>query len=321
MGVQDPTSTPLTFSLTTRVNEAALPNCKAWIDDVRKAEEADMGVGHRDDQDQAAAEDFTAVDLSGSSANIARRSVSGSSRQSSSQWSPGHAARTSSVSSTPQLSLDPGAAGGNSHARRRSSNKTPAASPDMRRKQSIPTFEGVREEEAGEEDANQQACTIPQAPSPASTTASAKPAQCYFLLLDGAARLPPPSTSSVASSLAPGRISEGSQRLGWARWAWSLMPEPLRPQLAFDTTKSFSVRWIEVAAAVAASGVSGSNSASNGAKPVTSVEVMRYEDEGSGWSSVFDGRTRGRFVFQEEAVKALRIDRAFWMAVRAGDGD
>lgn len=314
MGVQDPTSTPLTFSLTTRVDESALPLCKAWIDDIHKEDQeraAQIGSdAHRDDgdgqQEHQMAGDFTAVDLSGN-ADAGRRTISGSS-VTTSQSSPGHTARTSSISSSAQLSVD--SVSSNAalrHARRRSSSKTPVASPDIRKKPSMPRFEGVREEEVGggEGDSTAQNQATPPPASPA------KPSQCYFLLLDGAARLPPPATTSVAASLAPGRIAEGSQRLGWARWAWSLMPEPLRPQLAFDTTKSFSVRWIEVRSSVTGDG--GSSDGDSGTP--SSVEVMRYEDEGSGWSAVFDSRTRGRFVFQEEAIRALRIDRAFWMAV------
>lgn len=133
-----------------------------------------------------------------------------------------------------------------------------------------------------------------------------QPTECYFLLVDGAASARTrPRHQPAEARLAPGRVSEGSHRLGWARWAWSLVPEPIRPPLAFDTAKSFSVRWIDVPN-------SDSSSAARGGED-RSVEVMRYEDQ-DGWS-LWNSKTHGRFVFQEEAVRALGIDVSFWITI------
>lgn len=320
-GVQDPTSTPLTFSLGTRLKLDALAQCKTWIKNILD-DEADGSVSLQSSGEDSGG--FLAVDL-----NVQQRSSPGSSSQALAAplSEPGdsihrsHNARTSSISSVAQL----GDTGTQSHARRRSAGRTPMASPDVRMNLSS-RFEGVKEvsEDAAEENASggiakslakQTSPKIRGVTSPNQAIAarpriasSRQPVQCSFLLLDGAARLPPPpAATSPMSSLAPGRIAEGSQRLGWAKWAWSLVPAPIRPPLSFDTSKSFSVRWIEAPL----SQVSAQSQVGAGSR---SVEVVRYEDEGSKWA-IFGGRTQGTFLFQEAAVKALGIDRAFWMAV------
>ncbi|CAO1613319.1 unnamed protein product [Parajaminaea phylloscopi] len=330
MGVQDPGSTPLTFTLTTRVDRASLRHCKTWIKEVE--DDAAGARASTSTTEAAGASDFLAVNLDArrdppptnddhadtSSSPPHTRNIESDSRRT-------HTARTSSVSSSAQ----PGDPSVQTHARRRSSGRTLGSGPDTRMSFSG-HFEGVAEiqEEEGEvstggdgrgQPASSSHLTSSSSTAPIDGPAAAagqKPLQCYFLLLDGAARVPPPAAGAIFP-LAPGRIAESSQRLGWARWIWSLVPDPVRPPLSFDTTKSFSVRWLEAPSDedVGRQGTPSPSNGTAGGDQTRSIEVLRYEDEGeSGWS-FFDSRTRGKFVFQEDAIRALGVDRGFWIAV------
>lgn len=334
MGVQDPTSTPLTFALGTRVDEGALSRCTEWITDGGGGtNEAASTQAPR--QTPTPSQEFTPVELSTKDdvrGGGATNADAGTSAAPSSTSTQGHTAHTSSISSSALQSQR--------HTRRRSAatTTTPAASPDMRRMNLSGSFASadVQEDGPGEQDEGEGEGGGRGAPTTSSSSPprshlhpgprhlppssraspgddpysrarpprdSTRPTQCYFLLLDGAARKAPRAASSSLTS-APGRIpasaSERSSnaRLGWAKWVWSLVPEPIRPGLSFDTTKSFSIRWIDIDA---------------DADAPSSVEVMRYEDTAGYW--LWQSKTRGRFVFQEEALRALRIDRAFWFVV------
>ncbi|KAE8211311.1 hypothetical protein CF327_g4910 [Tilletia walkeri] len=160
------------------------------------------------------------------------------------------------------------------------------------------------------------------------------PMLCHFVLLDGVdaasyeTRLPylpssarrreaegnpgvnpstptPNSTSAPATDppTTPPAASTGidSLRRRWANWAWSKLPTSIRPgALPLDTSHDFSLHWTNPP----------------GIKIGTSIEVLRFRDL-EGWSifSSWNAQRRGRLVMQEEAVRALGLDRAFWVAV------
>lgn len=339
MGVQDPTSTPLTFVLSTCIHAEHLLRCKTWIKDVEEAA-SQCGFVPSRAAGQASDGNFLAVDLNGEGHSTGGPASSGN-RDSASRFLTHavdlsaaarrtHNAKTYSVSSSARFSDS----SGQLHARQRSSGRTPISSPDVRMNLSG-KFEGlaeVTENKSGsdvtvtpaskllgatekEAPANRPPEDFLHPPTQLPASARQRPSQCCFLLLDGVARLPSTSPNMI-TSLAPGRIAESSQRLGWAKWVWSLVPEPIRPPLSFDTTKSFSVRWHNASCDEAKgqhySGADGSDARN---KSPRSVEIMRYEDEGDASWSVFNSKTRGKFVFQEEAIMALGVDRGFWIAV------
>lgn len=109
---------------------------------------------------------------------------------------------------------------------------------------------------------------------------SPQPEVCHFLLTDDVQAR---STQSQVS---------------WSRWAWNSMPASMRSPLSLDSSKTFSVLWL---------------GAPIPANYDSTIEVIRYEDDAAWWN--WKGKRRGRILVQEEAVKALRLDLAFWMAV------
>lgn len=175
-----------------------------------------------------------------------------------------------------------------------------------------------------------------------------KPTHCSFLITDG-----PASTTkgwNLESSLAPGRIlsenSHSGSRLSWARWIWGCVPNAVRPPLAFDTSKNFSLRWVDppndfIQCSNQSSSIQNQHqnreedfsnhdeigsrdrtteSDEDMTKPVSvlekqegrGIEVLKFEDRSGWW---FWGNSKGRLIVQENVVKTLGLDRTFWIAV------
>lgn len=124
----------------------------------------------------------------------------------------------------------------------------------------------------------------------------AGPRSCSFILSDGEC---PPLGSNNASVTGCQVTHKG----GWARWAWNLVPAPVRPSLRLDGSKSFSIYWVDVPVL--------EQSALQATKE---VEVLRFDDESSWlhWKS----KRIGRILLQHRAVEALNLDVAMWIAVR-----
>lgn len=318
-GVRDPTSTPLTFSMRTRIDKASLGRCLPDVQEVVEISKTEAVRVKSPNTTQAAladGQDFIAVEVDGTlpSSSAARDKPH-----------QGHTARVSSISYALY--------GNGTHTRKRSAAGLVAGVlADVTARSQTPSTKAVRPRDCYKVD--EQERTSGSQVERASTDALVDPAhqldptaarsarsspreapsmsqraanstECYFLLVDGAASArASPRQQPAGARLAPGRVPEGSHRLGWARWVWSLVPEPVRPPLAFDTAKSFSVRWIDVPSSDSSSPPQGED---------RSVEVMRYEDQ-DGWS-LWNSKTHGRFVFQEEAVRALGIDVSFWITV------
>ncbi|KAK0545798.1 hypothetical protein OC844_007311, partial [Tilletia horrida] len=165
------------------------------------------------------------------------------------------------------------------------------------------------------------------------------PVLCHFVLLDGVdaasyeARRPflPPSarrreesssrsqdlsarsgTSRLGSTLPQGGAMQlESVRRRWASWAWSKLPSSIRPgALPLDTSHDFSLHWTNPPAHLQDPSAGGN---SGGGR---SIEVLRFRDL-EGWTifSSWSAQRRGRLEMQEDAVRALGLDRAFWFAV------
>lgn len=110
------------------------------------------------------------------------------------------------------------------------------------------------------------------------------PQVCHFRLTDGTLKGSPHA------------------KVSWARWAWSQVPEPVRTPLILDASKTFSLLWLNAP-----------HKQHPSAGPQRVVEVLRFEDDTTWWS--WKGKKRGRIAVQLEAVRALRLDLGFWVAV------
>ncbi|CAO1623867.1 unnamed protein product [Sympodiomycopsis kandeliae] len=323
MGINDPTCTPLTFSIGTKVQAKYLAQCKEWIADVEQRQASTPAQAN---------EGFSNVELNDRQQEAQQRSVSATSEVDG-IYVKGHSAKTSSISSTvlqqeqsQQQQQQQSGSGSGMHTRRRSAasntigGTSPAPSPDMRRMNLSGKFPKVVEsvdENAEQDGHDKDLLRTPQnntnstcnqgrfspndqpykaASNKSPTASSSRPTQCYFLLVDGSGRVSSHTPASTIQSSPPGR-TPAEHRLGFAKKIWSFLPDPIRPNLSFDTSKSFSIRWIEI---------ENNNNTS-------SIEVLRYEDTTGYW--LWQAKTNGRFVLQENAVKALAIDRGFWFAV------
>lgn len=177
---------------------------------------------------------------------------------------------------------------GKGHARRRS-GRVSATIPNSRHVSRSSQVEPVQESREGSEDGKIQGTVDIDTshPSPPDVpNISPQPEMCHFLLTDEVQARGPQS------------------KVSWSRWTWSSMPASIRSPLSLDSSKTFSVLWLH--APVPAH--NNNNDNNNGA-----VEVIRYEDDAAWWN--WKGKKRGSILVQEEAVKALRLDLAFWMAV------
>ncbi|PWZ02963.1 hypothetical protein BCV70DRAFT_197208 [Testicularia cyperi] len=109
------------------------------------------------------------------------------------------------------------------------------------------------------------------------------------------------SNSGRAGQTAPIAL-KGKQ--GWARWMWSILPEELRPVLSMDTSKSFSLFWVDPPS------LNTSASNNSGGKG-TSIEVLRFEDQSGWW--LWDSQTKGRLIIQQRAMESIGLEKEFWI--------
>lgn len=95
-----------------------------------------------------------------------------------------------------------------------------------------------------------------------------------------------------------------SSNPSWARWAWSKLPDLVRPSLRLDGSKSFSIVWLDAP-----------NSSIQPAPALATkqVEILRFEDETGllKWKE----RRIGRILIQKDAVQALNLDLGLWIAL------
>ena len=109
-----------------------------------------------------------------------------------------------------------------------------------------------------------------------------------------------PSLCRFVITESGGAAKVGRQKTSWARWAWKGIPIALGTPLDFDSSKEFSIMWI--------------NAPSESESTITSSkEILRYQDDSS-WSN-WRGKKRGDLLIQHAAIKALRIEVDFWVAV------
>jgi hypothetical protein len=294
----DLSATPLTFSLGTRIDRGALQACEPFLDA---------------ESEQAGRATWDVVDLGKPSSAHAESST----RNNSTPTKPALASARRTPSSVP---------GDRQHIRRRSAagsgTHDPAASNGPRHSGlasaiATPRLGTAFEEEADAPHADRpyepstpRSVPRPQSAGEAAGARERSPRSCAFVITDGAGAHA--SGWTAADGAAPGRQGAGDARLSWARWAWGLLPAPVRPALSLDTSKTFSLRWVDPPSRTASS---GPHDASTGAPTASdSIEILRFEDTSGWW---LGAKTHGVLTLQEQAMRALGLERAFWVAVSA----
>ncbi|PWN53743.1 hypothetical protein IE53DRAFT_112483 [Violaceomyces palustris] len=140
-----------------------------------------------------------------------------------------------------------------------------------------------------------------------SNTSNKLSMQCDFVLCDG---LRPCSSFDSSSS---GQVGFSGKQ-SWARRIWGMVPLAIRPPLAFDTSKNFSLRWMN--APGMSSSQNGHSSSGQGQGSVHSregLEVLRFEDTSKWW--LWDAKSSGKVVLQKSAIEALGLQKEFWIAI------
>ncbi|PWN37612.1 uncharacterized protein FA14DRAFT_187696 [Meira miltonrushii] len=256
-------STPLSLTISTRLQLSQLDQLHHRID----CPDMDQKGGESGSTSNA---DFTTVNLSGNHSTHALNATTQSS-----------AIRSTGVenSSTSQ----------SGHARRRSTGNS--ISHSGKRSVSNPSSTPVVPEEEASEDLSQSSIMVEEQ----------DPDQ--FETMDGCQSEVRPCTFVLTDELAavmqtPAKVQTSSSP-GWARWAWSMLPDMVRPALRLDGSKSFSIVWV--------------NAPSTSTRASQAVEVLRFEDQ-SGLLS-WKGQRIGRLLIQKHAVQALNLDLGLWIAL------
>ncbi|SNX81394.1 uncharacterized protein MEPE_00099 [Melanopsichium pennsylvanicum] len=286
----DPTASPLTFSVNTKVRMQPLSRVRSRINHEPK----DLPLETRQP-----AHYETSVDHSGPERALQVGQYSQEStkedvvlavtgRENRKTMSGGHARRRS------------GATGSGSHIPDlRHPSKRPSSAV-----MNAPMIPEVEDEDATapilSTDASLSRLAIPATTNTASSAASSplsaggdrpySPTQPSSSTFPANPLLPRTSTFVVTESKAPTKQS-------WARWACSILPSEIRPNLSLDGDKSFSLFWTDAPGEIG-----------NGW-----VEVVKFEDQSGRW--MWNSHTRGRLTLQTSAAQAVGLEQEFWVAV------
>ncbi|GAC73316.1 hypothetical protein PANT_9d00043 [Moesziomyces antarcticus T-34] len=275
-GEHDPSASPLTFAVRTRIRPQALNRVRSRID----RGEADEGQGsHSGDDSYAAANDgIRGLAIEGE--GMPEVAVAATGREERKTSAGGHARRRS------------GATGSGSHAPdSRSTSKRPSSV--VAKSPMIPEVDDERSTQPassrklpklaipdtrGSRSANGDRPYSPNQGSPSHFASDSAASVCHFLLTDAACK------TAVQS---------------WTRWACSILPAEIRPSVALDADKSFSLYWTDCPPGAAA----------GKGEP---IEVVRFEDQSGRW--LWNSHTRGRLALQTSAMHALGLQHEFWIS-------
>ena len=259
-------STPLSLTINTRLQLSQLDqlHCRIDYQDVnQEGSEKLSGLNA----------DFTSVNLSGNDSTNTTNTTTQSS-----------AIRTTGVenSSTSQKG----------HARRRSAGNS--VSHTGKGRISNPSSTPVVPEEEMYEDVSQSSTMVEEQeseqPKGIESGRQDEVRSCTFILTDDMATvMQVPTREDVQTS----------PNTGWARWAWSMLPDIVRPALRLDGSKSFSIVWVDAP--------------STSTQANQHVEIVRFEDQ-SGLLS-WKGRRVGKLLIQKHAVQALNLDLGLWITL------
>lgn len=163
------------------------------------------------------------------------------------------------------------------HARRRSGVQSTSSTIPVPRHVSRSSQNGALKEDVEEGDSGQKAKR--------EQNSTFQPQMCKFLLTNDPSFL----------------LREEKGKGSWKRWAWNRIPNTIRIPLRLDSSRMFSILWIDAPLL------------GNAATHSNVIEVVQFEDD-AGWLN-WRGKRRGKILIQEEAIKALRLDLGFWIAV------
>lgn len=120
---------------------------------------------------------------------------------------------------------------------------------------------------------------------------------CTFFVCDGSRR---PQRHSPSSTNTEQSLVSLKGQQSWARWAWSVLPQELRPELPSGTSKNFSVYWIDAPPEI-------------GGPPDDAIEILHFQDHSGWW--MWNSQTRGKLTLQTHAIEALGLEQEFWVTV------
>ncbi|CBQ67475.1 conserved hypothetical protein [Sporisorium reilianum SRZ2] len=287
----DPTASPLTFSVNTKVRVQALDHVLPRI----------TASTHSADRHQASSTpESTGVERDTDHRGLAIRTqdddadgqvmqgvaVAATGREDRSMRSGGHARRRSGATGSGKHSFD---------ARHPSS--AVARSPMIPESDDEPTSTSQQQQQPPRH-------SLPRLAIPTHTTSSTTPSPHS----SGADRpyspVLPSTPSSSASRTSTFVLTDGTKQSetpqGWARWAYSILPSEIRPSLSLDADKSFSLYWLDPPR------TRGEGTARE------SVQVVRFEDQSGRW--MWNSYTRGRLTLQVSAMQAVGLQKEFWIA-------
>ncbi|TKY90113.1 hypothetical protein EX895_000111 [Sporisorium graminicola] len=288
----DPTASPLTFSVNTRIRPQALgrvqPRIASLTGDTDQ-HETDSASGSTSITVDAANQGLAiqTPDAQGSGEVVQGVAVAATGREERKPHSGGHARRRSGATGSGKHSFDlrhPSSAVTRSPMIAESDDEPPSTSqPDPHRhslsRLAIPSHTNSSSTVPSPQSSGADRPYSPTLPSALSTSASRT---STFLLTDGQE---------------PSKQSEAPQ--GWARWAYSKLPSEIRPSLSLDADKSFSLHWLDPPR-TGGQGTAGQ-----------SVEVVRFEDQSGRW--MWNSHTRGRLTLQASAMQAVGLQKEFWI--------
>jgi len=259
-------STPLSLTISTRLQLSQLNELHNTIEC--------SDVDYKGNESLAQSNvDFTTVNLSGNQANDIPLDAN---------------TQSSAVRTT---GIENGSTSQKGHTRRRSAGNS--VSHSGKRIVSNPSSTPVVPEEEAFEDIS-QASTMVEEQEPEQTkgldSRQGEIRSCTFNLTDDLASI----------MQMPAKEQQTHFNPGWARWAWSMLPDLIRPALRLDGSKSFSIVWVDAPN-------------NNSTQASRHVEVVRFEDQ-SGLLS-WKGQRIGRLLIQKHAVQALNLDLGLWIAL------
>ena len=286
----DPTASPLTFSVNTRLHNEALSHVRPRISDTSSCSSA---TGKQRAQNSSTTDESVnsanvglAIQHAETSVDVRTEDVAlaATGRENRTTSSGGHARRRSGVTGSGSHTLDP-----RHHPSKRPSSAAASSPmiPEIEHGQDpSPTSSSARNNSSlsrlaipttgNPSSASSPSSTggdRPYSPTqPASTSSSFSLRNCTFLLTDGR----PPKAQS------------------WARWASCILPAEIRPSLSLDEDKSFSLFWTDPPGGLG------------------SVEVLRYQDQSGRW--MWNSHTRGRLTLQTSALHTIGLEQEFWIS-------
>lgn len=295
----DPTATPLSFSLNTRVRMHALEFCRARIStssDSLRHQGDDIAAATTSRESNGTCHGVTVrleEDVGAQRNEVQDVAVAVTGRQDRKSSSGGHTRRRSGATGSATNLLD-------SRQPSKRASSTIAKSPRIPETDDEPATPASQPRNhlppsrLAIPAASTPSASLPQSPSgdrpyspslastPSLPASPLAPHVSTFLLTDGQG----PNSKATTQS--------------WVRWACSILPAEIRPSLSLDADKSFSLHWLNPPATT------------QQGTTAKSVEVVRFQDQSGRW--MWNSHTRGRLTLQTSAMQAVGLPKEFWIS-------